>query len=221
MTMIKTGLSSPMWVMAVCVALGGLLSACQTPPPAPPPAKPSRTAAELELLKRVRFVNSPEGARAILDNAILFASDSAVLAAQSEGVLDVLRPSFFKARGQIIVEGHTDSKGSLDYNTKLSVQRAEAVKIAIVARQVPPARIVTKGLAFSRPVVVGAKTEQDHALNRRAEIVFVDETVESIIGSEFETKNPLPAEPEAKAESALDKAGGFFKGLLDQVKTKP
>lgn len=218
MSIIKIGLSSPMRVVTICVALVALLSACQTPPP---PAKPSRTAAELELLKRVRFVNSPEGARAILDNAILFASDSAVLAAQSEGVLDVLRPSFSKARGQIIVEGHTDSKGSLDYNTKLSVRRAEAVKVAIVARQVPPERIITKGLAFSKPVVAGAKTEQDHSLNRRAEIVFVNETVESIFGSEFETKNPPPTESEAKAESALDKASGFFKGLLEQGNAKP
>lgn len=213
MTIIQASLLRPVWLVAVSVVICGLLTACQSPP------KPSRTAAEIELLKRVRFVNSPEGARAILDNAILFASDSSLLAAQSEGVLDVLRPSFSKARGQIIVEGHTDSKGSLDYNIKLSVQRAEAVKTAIVARQVPPARIITKGLAFSKPVIAGAKTEQDHALNRRAEIVFVGETVESIIGSEFETKNPS-SETENKAENALDKAGGFFKGLLDQGKTK-
>lgn len=213
MSLIKTSLSKQISAIVVCIVLGGLLTACQSPPP----QKPSRTAAELEMLKRVRFVNSPEGARAILDNSILFASDSAVFTSQTEGVIDVLRPSFSKARGQIIVEGHTDSKGSLDYNTKLSLQRAESVKVAIVARQVSPSRIVTKGLAFSKPVVANAKSEQEHAMNRRAEIVFVDETVESIIGSEFETKGSSVAS-EAKAESALDKAGGFFKGLLEPGK---
>lgn len=209
MSVFKTSISRQLWVIAACMVVAGLLTACQT--------KPTRTAAELEMLKRVRFINSPEGARAILDNAILFASDSSVFTSQTEGMIDVLRPSFAKARGQIIVEGHTDSKGSLDYNNKLSLQRAEAVKVAIVARQVAPNRIVTKGLAYSKPVVVNAKSEQEHAMNRRAEIVFVDETVESIIGSEFESKSASTTK-EAKAESALDKAGGFFKNLLEPGK---
>lgn len=167
---------------------------------------PQRSAAEVEALKRVRFVDSPEGARAVLDNAILFPLDSATLFPQSEGVIDALKPSFAKARGQIIVEGHTDNRGKADYNAKLSQQRADAVKAALVARQVPPARISTRGLGFTKPVNQNAKSEQEHTANRRAEIIFVGETVESIGGKEVE----------ARAQTALEKTGDFFKGLMDR-----
>lgn len=164
----------------------------------------SNTSRDAEALKRVRFVDSPEGARAILDNAILFPVDSSILHPQSESVLDALRPSFAKARGMIIVEGHTDSRGKAEYNAKLSLQRAEAVKVAIVNRQIPPSRIATKGLGFTKPAMQNAKTEEEHAQNRRAEIVFVGETVESIGGKEAEQN----------AQGALEKTGDFFKNLL-------
>ena len=144
----------------------------------------------------------------MLDNAILFANDSPVLYPQSESVLDALKPSFAKARGQIIVEGHTDATGTPERNAKLSIERAEAVKAAMVKRQVPPARIVTKGLGSTKLVVSNARSEQEHSQNRRAEIIFVDETVDSIGGKEVE----------AKAESALDRAGSFFKGLFQPKK---
>lgn len=202
-------------LIAFAFAFSLQLIGCQAPP-----QKKTRSAAELALLKRVRFENSPEGARAILDNSILFNSDSAVISQQSEELIDVLRPSFFKARAQIIVEGHTDSKGSLEYNTKLSLLRAEAVKATIVARQIPPSRVITKGLAFTKPVFSNAKSEQEHGQNRRAELVFVGETVESIIGEEFETK-VQPKTIESTAEAAMDKASNFFKELLDTGKSKP
>lgn len=175
------------------------LSACQTPP--------QRSAAEIESLKRVKFVDSKDGARAVLDNAILFATDSSKLYPQAEGVLDALKPSFGKARGDIIVEGHTDSTGRNEWNKDLSLKRAEAVKAALVARQVPPSRIKVVGLASSRPVTPNAKTEAEHAPNRRAEIVFVGETVDSIGGRETE----------AKAQGALDRASDFFKNLLSST----
>lgn len=161
---------------------------------------------DVEALKRVRFVDSPEGARAVLDNAILFPLDSPNMYPQSEGVLDALKPSFSKARGQIIIEGHTDNRGQADYNTTLSKQRADAVKAALIARQVPPSRITTRGLGFAKPVNRNAKSEKEHAENRRAEIIFVGETVDSIGGREVENN----------AQAALEKAGDFFKGLMNR-----
>ncbi len=65
---------------------------------------------------------------------------------------------------RIRVEGHTDSRGSAEYNMKLSQRRAEAVANALIQRGVDPVRITTIGFGESQPVSSNA------AENRRVEI---------------------------------------------------
>lgn len=66
----------------------------------------------------------------------------------------------------ILVEGHTDSKGSETYNQTLSEKRAMSVKNALVQRGVDPARIQTVGYGESQPI------SSDDAMNRRVSIVI-------------------------------------------------
>jgi len=72
----------------------------------------------------------------------------------------------------IIVIGHTDSVGSLAYNKKLSLKRAEAVKAYLVKNGVEASRVYTEGKAFSEPVADN-KTAAGRALNRRAVVEVV------------------------------------------------
>ncbi len=65
---------------------------------------------------------------------------------------------------RIRVEGHTDSRGSAEYNMKLSQRRAEAVANALIQRGVDPVRITTIGFGESQPV------SSDASANRRVEI---------------------------------------------------
>ncbi len=65
---------------------------------------------------------------------------------------------------RIRVEGHTDSRGSAEYNMKLSQRRADAVANALIQRGVDPVRITTIGFGESQPV------SSDAAANRRVEI---------------------------------------------------
>jgi outer membrane protein OmpA-like peptidoglycan-associated protein len=65
------------------------------------------------------------------------------------------------------VEGHTDSKGSESYNQQLSERRANAVKNALVQRNVNPQRIVAVGFGESMPV-----SSMD-AQNRRVNVVII------------------------------------------------
>jgi outer membrane protein OmpA-like peptidoglycan-associated protein len=65
----------------------------------------------------------------------------------------------------ILVEGHTDSKGSEQYNMQLSQQRAMAVKNALVQRGVDPGRIDAIGYGESQPI------SSSDAMNRRVNIV--------------------------------------------------
>jgi len=69
----------------------------------------------------------------------------------------------------ILVEDHTDSKGSQEYNQNLSERRAKSVKRLFVERGVAPHRITILGHGESRPVATNA-TPEGRRMNRRVEI---------------------------------------------------
>ena len=72
----------------------------------------------------------------------------------------------------IIVVGFTDSVGTLAYNKKLSLRRAEAVKAYLVKNGIEASRVYTEGKAFAEPVGDN-KTAVGRALNRRSVIEVV------------------------------------------------
>ncbi len=75
---------------------------------------------------------------------------------------------------RIIVEGHTDTRGSAEYNLRLSRKRAEAVKNWLVEHQcVDPERIEARGYGESRPIVFPEKRPEDYAKNRRVVLRIV------------------------------------------------
>ncbi|HEX5049236.1 MAG TPA: OmpA family protein [Gammaproteobacteria bacterium] len=76
---------------------------------------------------------------------------------------------------KVLVEGHTDARGSDEYNVQLSERRADSVRDALVGRGVPQDRIRTVGLGESYPVA-GNDTAAGMQANRRVEIVISDES---------------------------------------------
>lgn len=70
---------------------------------------------------------------------------------------------------QIIVQGHTDSTGSAEYNQSLSERRAEAVKNLILQRGVASSRITSMGYGETQPVATN-DTPEGRQMNRRVEI---------------------------------------------------
>lgn len=67
-----------------------------------------------------------------------------------------------------VIEGHTDSKGSVQYNIDLSKKRAQSVHDAIVAMGIDAKRLGTRGFGEAHPVATN-ETEEGRAKNRRAE----------------------------------------------------
>ena len=69
----------------------------------------------------------------------------------------------------IFVAGHTDSTGSEEYNMKLSQQRADSVKNALIQRGVAAQRITAVGYGEGQPVGDN-QTEFGRQQNRRVEV---------------------------------------------------
>ena len=69
----------------------------------------------------------------------------------------------------IRVEGHTDSRGSWDYNKRLSESRAASVRSYLIERGIEAHRMDSEGYSFDRPIDDNA-TPEGRAANRRVEI---------------------------------------------------
>jgi len=74
---------------------------------------------------------------------------------------------------KVLIEGHTDSRGSEDYNIGLSERRAHAVSTALESHGISADQIQTLGRGKAYPVASN-DTPEGRQQNRRVEIVFSD-----------------------------------------------
>jgi len=105
---------------------------------------------------------------------VLFDTGAATLKPGADLSLDRLA-SYLQAHPQtkVLIEGHTDSRGSDEYNEALSQRRADAVAKALIARGVSPDALNTMGRGKAYPVATN-DTAAGRQQNRRVEIVFSD-----------------------------------------------
>jgi outer membrane protein OmpA-like peptidoglycan-associated protein len=71
---------------------------------------------------------------------------------------------------RVLIAGHTDNQGGLDYNTDLSRRRAAAVTSAPAAAGIAAGRLTPQGVGFAAPVATN-DTDEGRARNRRVEMV--------------------------------------------------
>jgi OOP family OmpA-OmpF porin len=132
-----------------------------TPPPPPPP--PTKVIDRLTLHVNFDF-----------DKSDIRKADEAEL----KKAIDFVKKY---PHAKVELEGHTDGKGTEQYNQKLSEKRAEAVKQYLIkAGAVDKARISAKGYGKSKPIAPnktekGKDNPEGRAKNRRVEILIVSE----------------------------------------------
>jgi outer membrane protein OmpA-like peptidoglycan-associated protein len=105
---------------------------------------------------------------------VMFDTNSSVIkpAAYGSGEIDRVAQILNKYPDTTIkVVGYTDSTGTEDYNLKLSEQRANAVKNALIVKNVNAGRITALGMGESNPIADNA-TEGGRQLNRRVNIII-------------------------------------------------
>ena len=116
-----------------------------------------------DLPKKEREINDA------LLNIVLFDFDSYSLTDEAKSILNDAAVWFIKNDDvEAVIEGHTDSVGSDEYNNVLSSERAKAVKDYLVSRGVEESRLETIGYGKSRPVTDNSTAELRHR-NRRIE----------------------------------------------------
>jgi Outer membrane protein and related peptidoglycan-associated (lipo)proteins len=108
---------------------------------------------------------------------IYFDLNKATLRPESYPVLDELCQLLKEMpTAKVEIGGHTDSRGSDEYNMRLSEARANAVRDYFITKNCISAdRITARGYGKTMPVVFPEKSEADYQLNRRVEIKFIGE----------------------------------------------
>ncbi len=107
-------------------------------------------------------------ARAIYFNSGKSTFKSADVPARLDAMTTILKNY---PNAKFSVEGHTDSDGSDAFNMKLSQDRADVVKDALIERGIKSSNINSVGYGESRPVETN-KTAAGKAKNRRTEVIL-------------------------------------------------
>jgi OmpA-OmpF porin, OOP family len=132
------------------------------PPPPPPVARPAPAPQQPTAATKVTYAADA-----------FFDFDKAVLKPEGKAKLDDLVSKIHGINLEVIIAvGHTDSVGSVAYNQRLSVRRAEAVKAYLVSKGIEKNRVYTEGKGKSQPVADN-RTAAGRAKNRRVEIEVV------------------------------------------------
>lgn len=110
---------------------------------------------------------------------VLFAFGKADLSSKADRSVEKLAAFLQKYPNRnVLVEGHTDSIGSDEYNLRLSRLRSESVKTKLVGDGIDAARITTVGYGKKYPAYPN-DTEADRAQNRRVEVIILNEGVQA------------------------------------------
>ncbi len=104
---------------------------------------------------------------------VYFDYDKATLSSSSRDALKA-NADWMKANAKVSVqiEGHTDSRGSIEYNLALGERRANSVKAYLQNLGIAASRLKTLSYGKERPLVTG-ESEEAWSKNRRANFVPV------------------------------------------------
>jgi len=106
---------------------------------------------------------------------VLFDTGKSTLAPGAYATVDRLASALKEnPERKVVIEGHTDSMGSDEYNQELSQRRAQAVQSALLERGVGSGQISAYGKGETFPVASN-ENAAGRQQNRRVELVFTNE----------------------------------------------
>ena len=155
--------------MRILAPLGALLllAACSSTPEAPPGGPGGGPGGGLGLGRSGFAPGSEQDLVATAGDRVFFAYDQADISPEGQQILE-RQAQWLKRypRVTVTIEGHTDERGTREYNLALGERRAEAVKNVLVALGIPASRMTTISYGKERPAVPHSD-ETSYAQNRR------------------------------------------------------
>lgn len=153
-----------------------------------------------------------ENGNIVIEESLVFQSDSAVIRPEGKRFLDTLAKAFANVLGDtevrqnidaVLVQGHTDERGSVSYNRELSAKRASAVLDYMFSADDTLETQYGSYFAASaysefRPLSPD-KNEAAYRQNRRIEIsvVLKDASVRDVIDEYMKNLDPMFQKPAA------------------------
>lgn len=120
------------------------------------------------------FVGQEINYGSLADGTVYFAFDSNALTQETKQVLDsILAQTRYQGDIELLLEGHTDERGTSEYNLGLGERRANAVRQYLVEKGANNALIETVSYGDTRPAVLG-DSEESFWQNRRVEIYILN-----------------------------------------------
>jgi peptidoglycan-associated lipoprotein len=131
----------------------------QPPPAQPQPTRDDRAEREAEMRRLT----------AVLEQMVFFDYDESTIRADAQEALAAKVPILrSNAAIRILINGHADERGSVEYNLALGMRRANAVRDYLVGFGIDASRFETNSYGEDRPLVAGSN-ESAWSQNRRAE----------------------------------------------------
>ncbi len=177
------------WTHAVAAAVLALgLAACSKPKQVQPDTSSTTTPATETTGASTSGLGTEAGAAGAAAGTMSDAQKQALAALQSRNVVyfeydsSEIKPEYdavvsahaaYLARyktARVRLEGHTDERGSREYNIGLGERRAQTVRRALLLQGVQEGQIATVSYGEERPAAEGSE-ESAYAQNRRVELV--------------------------------------------------
>jgi peptidoglycan-associated lipoprotein len=171
------------WACAPILAAALVLTACGGKPPVKPDAtEGAGTGADTGTLDRPA-VTAQDGAEvedatqgpaggALDKRVIFFDFDSSEIRGDGPDIVAAHAKYLAGKPIRIRLEGHTDERGSREYNIGLGERRAQAVRRALMLQGAGDQQIATVSYGEERPVATGTE-EAAWTQNRRVEIIYL------------------------------------------------
>ena len=143
-------------------------------PPLPAPPTPAPGGLTFPPIPRLelQFPNIPFGTIES-DTIDHFALNRPELPSTAGAKLDRLASQLkLYSDAEVHVEGHTDSSYTEEYNQRLSEQRAQSVRDALVRRGIDGGRIASQGFGETRLLFPSEANAEEKAKNRRVDVWF-------------------------------------------------
>ena len=112
----------------------------------------------------------------LLDQTLVyFGYDRSEILPEFKDVLNA-HAEFLQANpaARMVLEGHCDERGTVEYNLALGERRAETVKRYLIVKGVNPGQLETVSFGEERPAMLGSN-KSSWSKNRRTEIKYQDQ----------------------------------------------